>query len=1034
MQAFANLTVRRGLGRSSSWIAIVSRAVGLRFSGRVLAGALVCVVVLGVFGRNLEADLSPSSPSMPGSQSARADAQLRRYFGDATPFAILLRGPAAQLERQGPALVRALKREPGATTLSPWDKGPVGVLRPKAGQALILVDLHDDLKDAVEHDVDRIEQVLERSISPPVVATQSSYPSYLKGLRDASNSAAERGELIAFPVLALILLLVFRSPIAAGVPILLGVGTVASARGLLTLLSHWLNIDAFALPVSAMIGLALGVDYALLMVSRFREELSTGSSPTEAAVVTRQTAGRTVLAAGGTLFVSLLLVLFLVPGQLFRSVIGAMLLVTGLSVLFAVLVAPPLLAVLGPNVNRWQVSFRSSRRPRWLEWVAAALRRPGLTAAVIGVLMVLLALPALGLNIGSSGPEQLPSDSPVRRNMSLIDHFAGPGWSAPFTVVASTEKGSITDPRRMAEISLWQQEVADIPAVQTVIGPRRILERVTPLRRSGNELLGEVGEDRLDRVGRLGAKLERAATGVLRLQGGMAEAAQGAGLLGEGSQRARSGALTVAGGLRRAGEAGQRGSEATERLARGSGKLVKGQQATRFGALEIELGLEGLIPILGREGLGVARPLHRDLERRASSQPELKEDADRADQVVIQLAKAKAEVRRLHRLSSRLHAVLGSLAKGSTRLLHGAKLLSRYSRRLNAGLEKLADGSEQLAAGLGRLRGGSEALQGNLGRGADRVHGLQVGLKHAGTTVSAEAQTLGHGIGRLRRNSPGIFNSGGFVLAALSGTAPERRKEIAQTVDLDTGEALRIVVVANHALNSPGSEGLYDELQQKATELEGKAKGFSVGVAGGEPQVADFAAIAANRFPLSALAITVVTFLMLVVMLRAVLLPAIAVLLNLASVAVAFGVVALVDQLPAGVPLGGHRILDVTGATAIFTVAFALSIDYAVFLMMRMRESYDRDGDHDRAITFGIERTGRVITGAAAVMGAVFLAFGSVPLALLSQMGIGLAVAVLVDATVVRLVLLPSLMKFLGEGVWKLPRSLERLIPRGFGH
>jgi putative drug exporter of the RND superfamily len=177
-------------------------------------------------------------------------------------------------------------------------------------------------------------------------------------------------------------------------------------------------------------------------------------------------------------------------------------------------------------------------------------------------------------------------------------------------------------------------------------------------------------------------------------------------------------------------------------------------------------------------------------------------------------------------------------------------------------------------------------------------------------------------------------------------------------------------------------------------------------------------------------AITIATFLVLVLVLRALPLAAIAVGLNLATVAVAFGVLTLLFNLPEDWPLGGRSYVDAVGATAIFGVVFGLSIDYAVFLLVRMRESYDRDGDNAAAIHFGLERTARVITGAAAIMMAVFIAFAGASIATVSQLGVGLTVAVLLDATVVRIVLLPALMLLLGDRVWWLPRRLERVLPR----
>jgi RND superfamily putative drug exporter len=172
---------------------------------------------------------------------------------------------------------------------------------------------------------------------------------------------------------------------------------------------------------------------------------------------------------------------------------------------------------------------------------------------------------------------------------------------------------------------------------------------------------------------------------------------------------------------------------------------------------------------------------------------------------------------------------------------------------------------------------------------------------------------------------------------------------------------------------------------------------------------------------------------MLLALLRAPLLAALAVALNLLSVAAAIGVVTLACEIPAGYPLGGHPYIDTVGAAAIFGVTFGLSIDYAVFLLARMRERYRGDGDNRAAISYGLDRTAGVITGAAAIMAAVFISFAAAPVATVSQMGLGLTVAILLDATVVRIVLLPALMLLIGERVWHTPAWLERVLPRSPG-
>ena len=149
-----------------------------------------------------------------------------------------------------------------------------------------------------------------------------------------------------------------------------------TTRGVLQLASASLSIDAFALTVSTMMGLALGVDYALLMVSRYREELEAGVEPLQAVINTRRSAGRTIIFAGSTLFLSMLVSIFILPGSLLVSLAGTVIIVVVISVLVATLVAPPLLALVGTNIDRWRVGAPAGERSRVMAFVNASLRRP----------------------------------------------------------------------------------------------------------------------------------------------------------------------------------------------------------------------------------------------------------------------------------------------------------------------------------------------------------------------------------------------------------------------------------------------------------------------------------------------------------------------------------------------------------------------------------------------------------------------------------------------------------------------------------
>jgi RND superfamily putative drug exporter len=197
----------------------------------------------------------------------------------------------------------------------------------------------------------------------------------------------------------------------------------------------------------------------------------------------------------------------------------------------------------------------------------------------------------------------------------------------------------------------------------------------------------------------------------------------------------------------------------------------------------------------------------------------------------------------------------------------------------------------------------------------------------------------------------------------------------------------------------------------------------------------DFIDRAYSAFPWLVAAVLVLSYLLLLRAFRSIVLPAKAVILNVLSVSATYGVLVLVFQK------GGHSLLGLQGSPQVeawipiflFAMLFGLSMDYEVFLLSRMREEWDLHHDNERAVAYGLERTGRIITAAAIIMIAAFSGFTAGSFVGLQEFGMGLSVAILLDATIVRALLVPALMKLLGEWNWYLPervRRAMRLAPR----
>jgi RND superfamily putative drug exporter len=212
--------------------------------------------------------------------------------------------------------------------------------------------------------------------------------------------------------------------------------------------------------------------------------------------------------------------------------------------------------------------------------------------------------------------------------------------------------------------------------------------------------------------------------------------------------------------------------------------------------------------------------------------------------------------------------------------------------------------------------------------------------------------------------------------------------------------------------------------------MVGRIDGVGYAVAGRTAEAHDFTEQAIARAPYTFGFILVLAFVLLLVTFRSIVVPLKAIVLNLLSVGASYGILTLVFQDGHGESLLGFESLG--GITAwlplfLFVILFGLSMDYHVFILSRIREAVDRGESTDDAVAHGIRSTAGVVTSAAMVMVAVFAIFATLSSIEFKMMGVGLAAAILIDATLVRAVLLPAAMKLLGERNWYLPKRLSWL-------
>jgi RND superfamily putative drug exporter len=253
-----------------------------------------------------------------------------------------------------------------------------------------------------------------------------------------------------------------------------------------------------------------------------------------------------------------------------------------------------------------------------------------------------------------------------------------------------------------------------------------------------------------------------------------------------------------------------------------------------------------------------------------------------------------------------------------------------------------------------------------------------------------------------------------------------------QPIPNDSGDAAIIQVQPTTSPQDKETAHLVNRLRDDVIPDAVAGTTADVKVGGATAGVVDFSRYTAERLPWFIGAVLLLSFLLLMVVFRSLLVPLKAVIMNLLSVGAAYGILVAVFQWGWGDSLlgvGREGPIEAWIPIMLFAVIFGLSMDYEVFLLSRIREDYDRTHDNATAVANGLAATARVITAAAAVMFCVFISFVLGDDRSLKMFGFGLAMAVLLDATVVRLVLVPATMELLGDRNWWLPRWLDRILP-----
>lgn len=433
---------------------------------------IIATVVFGIFGVQIFAGIQSEGFSDPQSDSSRAEVILAEEFGIKESFAVLAIETPTNVDTDAPLVNEFISElvalEGIESIVSYWSTGGAPTLLgndSRTGLAIIFADEGIDEDNLVEQIIDEFSgeqnELVVYAFGGEIVGS---------AFEETISGDLIRAEKVAIPITAVILLFVFGSLVASGLPFLVAGGTIMGSFLVLFLVSQITDVSVFALNLVTGLGLALGIDYALLIINRFREELNLGKDVPSAVAATVDSAGKTVFVSGITVAVALASLL-LFPQYFLKSFAYAGISVALFAIVGALIAIPALLAILGKNVNRFKVR-RGNLAPKddggWAQLARFVMRRPWLVLISTVTFLIALASPALNTVFGQIDERALPADFPVvQAGEVLRDRFPGAEIS-PYEII-------LLNPKSDEEIQEYAITISKLPEIVRVTTPSSVI-------------------------------------------------------------------------------------------------------------------------------------------------------------------------------------------------------------------------------------------------------------------------------------------------------------------------------------------------------------------------------------------------------------------------------------------------------------------------------------------------------------------------------------------------------------------------------
>ncbi|HEV8462205.1 MAG TPA: MMPL family transporter [Gaiellaceae bacterium] len=852
-----------------------------------------------------------------------------------------------------------------------------------------------------------------------------------------SDKDLRKAEVLTFTLVFLLLLVTFRTLVSAFLPLLLAAGAVLSGTAGIYLIGSTTNTSVFALNVASMIGLGLAIDFSLIVVSRFREELEKRGDVEGALVMTMATAGRSILYSAVTVMLGMIVMSLLVDLMVIRSISIGVLVVAFTSLIAGLTLLPAVLALLGPRVEKWRVLPKRSEKPEeegfWYRWSHAIMRHPWRYLSLSLGIILILALPVLQLRMLGSTPKLLPHDEESVKGLEYIDDQFGKNELQPIQIVLTTPKGKVFTPKFLTGLDTLSNTLqADrrangVTSLATYMAAEPRDGRYQHLKpnwdfwpapdlshaTATNPTPGVYLKNYISVWTKVPYSPAYFGWGIFTFPTGASHQLKVAQTLQV--YRVNTGSLTVKAGkpttLWRKADFNKRHHDQT--IAAGTAvTLQKGDQ----------LVVQPLTPVTvsngGSEAAKVIVAVIFHVRPGTATQTSWTDSARTTDPFQGIDRDIMGGGLGYTFPKNEAHVVLD---------LSDTKPAARFPRHFHPGPELIS-----VTDGTLTIFSSPEMVITRPNTPAEE------GKYDEPTPMHAGAFAVVQGYGIHRAINYGKVPAEVWSLRVLDSTKPEYflvalRPFAKQFVNLDSGNDAAVVnVVPKYDSYDPRQEAFVSDIKNVIIPSISDLSGAQASVGGQTANFEDFHDKLYGRFPYVIAAVLILTFFVLMMFFQSVFLPLKAILMNLASILATYGVLVMIFQHGWGAGIFGFKpvgAVAVITPAILFVILFALSTDYEVFMLSRIKEYWNETQDNEESVAKGLQQTGRIVTAAGLILIGVFGSFATAGIITIKEIGLGLAIGVLIDTVIVRSIMVPATMRLAGNINWVMPAWLKRFVP-----